>query len=52
MGGTTFAQDESATVNGMPLSAQLSGCIDFVLPPEEIARELVRMTSAAENSGR
>ena len=39
-GGTTFAQDDSAEVNGMPLSAQASGCVDFVLPPDKISNEL------------
>jgi chemotaxis response regulator CheB len=42
-GGTTFAQDLSAQVNSMPLSAQASGCIDFVLPPEKIPAELLRI---------
>src|SRR5438309_10759044 len=43
-GGITFAQDEkSAKYNGMPQSAIAGGCVDFVLPPEEIARELVRI---------
>lgn len=42
-GGVTFAQDSSAEVNGMPLSAQETGCIDFVLSPEEIAAELQKM---------
>jgi two-component system CheB/CheR fusion protein len=40
-GGTTFAQDASAQVNGMPLSAQASGFVDFVLPPEKIPAELL-----------
>ena len=35
-GGKTFAQDMSAEVEGMPLSAQASGCVDFVLPPDKI----------------
>jgi two-component system CheB/CheR fusion protein len=39
-GGTTFAQDMSAEVHGMPLSAQASGCVDFVLPPDKIADQL------------
>ena len=39
-GGITFAQDDSAEVNGMPLSAQASGCVDFVLPPDKISDEL------------
>ena len=42
-GGTTFAQDSSAEVSGMPLSAQASGCIDFVLPPDKIAEELAKI---------
>ena len=41
-GGITFAQaPESARYDGMPRSAINSGCVDFVLPPEGIARELV-----------
>ncbi len=39
-GGITFAQDISAEVNGMPLSAQATGCVDFVLPPDKISAEL------------
>ena len=42
-GGTTFAQDRSAEVDGMPLSAQAAGCADFVLPPEKIADELTKI---------
>ncbi len=42
-GGTTFAQDTSAEVDGMPLSAQGSGCVDFVLPPEKIPDALQRL---------
>ncbi len=43
-GGVAFAQDpKSAGYPGMPESAILAGCVDFVLPPEEIARELVRL---------
>jgi two-component system CheB/CheR fusion protein len=42
-GGITFAQDESAQVNVMPVSAQTSGFIDFVLPPEKIAQALGRI---------
>lgn len=36
-GGTTFAQDQSAQLEGMPLSAQATGCVDFVLPPDKMA---------------
>ncbi|MES9943371.1 MAG: chemotaxis protein CheB [Candidatus Thiodiazotropha sp.] len=40
-GGITFAQDhESAEYSGMPENAQASGCVDFVLGPEKIAKEL------------
>jgi two-component system, chemotaxis family, CheB/CheR fusion protein len=43
-GGITFAQEEStAKYDGMPRSAILSGCVDFILPPEGIAREIVRL---------
>ncbi|MBI4904581.1 MAG: PAS domain S-box protein [Acidobacteria bacterium] len=43
-GGITFAQDESSARHpGMPHSAIASGCVDFVLPPEEIAVELSRI---------
>src|SRR5262249_40934311 len=39
-GGITFAQDQSAQYDGMPHSAVASGSVDFVLNPEEIAKEL------------
>jgi CRP-like cAMP-binding protein len=42
-GGKIFAQDMSAEVDGMPLSAQASGCVDFVLPPGKIPAELQRL---------
>lgn len=43
-GGVTFAQEpKSAGYPGMPESAIRAGCVDFVLPPEEIARKLVRL---------
>jgi two-component system CheB/CheR fusion protein len=42
-GGTTFAQDFSAEMNDMPLSAQASGSIDFVLPPDKIPDELLKI---------
>ena len=43
-GGITFAQDESsAKYPGMPQSAARSGCVDLVLPPDQIARELTRI---------
>jgi two-component system, chemotaxis family, CheB/CheR fusion protein len=40
-GGITFAQDEeSAKYDSMPRNAVNAGCIDFILPPKDIAREL------------
>ena len=39
-GGITFAQDESAKFDGMPRNAVVAGVVDFVLPPDAIAREL------------
>jgi two-component system, chemotaxis family, CheB/CheR fusion protein len=43
-GGVTFAQDEnSAKYDGMPRSAIGGGCVDYVLSPKEIARELTRI---------
>ena len=42
-GGTTFAQDISAEVSGMPLSAQATGCVDFVLPADKIPAELEKL---------
>jgi two-component system CheB/CheR fusion protein len=50
-GGTTFAQDMSAEVNGMPLSAQASGCVDFVLPVDKIPDEVQRLVSTSINKG-
>jgi two-component system CheB/CheR fusion protein len=49
-GGTTFAQDMSAEVDGMPLSAQASGCIDFVLPPGKIPDELLKISKRLSKS--
>jgi two-component system CheB/CheR fusion protein len=44
-GGITFAQDpSSAKFDGMPRSAIASGAVDFVLPPEEIAKQLVKLS--------
>ncbi len=43
-GGVTFAQDAATTkFTAMPQAAVATGCVDFVLPPEGIARELVRI---------
>src|SRR5207247_7279454 len=46
MGGVTLAQDEeSAKYSAMPRSAVAAGNVDFVLPPEAIARELKRIAT-------
>jgi two-component system CheB/CheR fusion protein len=42
-GGITFAQDNTAEQQSMPRSAIATGTIDFVLPPDEIAKELGRI---------
>jgi CRP/FNR family transcriptional regulator, cyclic AMP receptor protein len=44
-GGTTFAQDNSAEVDEMPLNARASGYVDFVLPPGKIPDALQRLAS-------
>ena len=47
-GGITIAQKpETAGQPDMPESAIASGCIDFVLSPEEIAQEIVRIADVA-----
>ena len=46
VGGITIAQKlETAGQPDMPASAIASGCIDFVLSPEDIAREIIRIAS-------
>jgi len=45
-GGKTFAQDMSAEVDSMPLSAQASGCVDFVIPIENIPEKLKSLAAA------
>src|SRR5476651_1769626 len=47
VGGVTIAQKlETAGQPDMPESAIASGCIDFVLSPEEIAEEIIRIARA------
>ncbi|HYG21812.1 MAG TPA: chemotaxis protein CheB [Verrucomicrobiae bacterium] len=47
-GGITFAQEErSAKFGAMPGSAVRAGCVDFVMSPGNIARELKRISQAA-----
>ena len=42
-GGITFAQDETAKASSMPKSAIAAGAVDFILSPEEIATEIIRI---------
>ena len=43
-GGITFAQQPgSAKYDGMPSSAIAAGCVDFVLPPVRLAKQLARI---------
>jgi chemotaxis response regulator CheB len=47
VGGITIAQKpDTAGQPDMPESAIASGCIDFVLSPEDIAKEIVRIAHA------
>ena len=42
--GITFAQEpSSAKYDGMPASAIASGCVDFILTPGKIAKEIARI---------
>jgi len=43
-GGITMAQDAATAAHqSMPEAAVATGCVDFVLPPEEIAQQLARL---------
>jgi two-component system CheB/CheR fusion protein len=42
-GGITLAQDTTAAFGSMPESAIATGCVDFILPPGGLARELLRI---------
>jgi two-component system CheB/CheR fusion protein len=42
-GGITFAQNDTAQHDGMPHSAIAVGCVDLILAPDEISRELSRI---------
>jgi chemotaxis response regulator CheB len=51
-GGITIAQKlDTAAQPDMPESAIASGCIDFVLSPEDIAQEIIRIAHAAQAHG-
>ena len=50
VGGTTIAQSpDTAGAPDMPISAIDSGCIDLVLAPEDIAKEIIRIARAASD---
>jgi two-component system CheB/CheR fusion protein len=42
-GGITFAQDNTANYAGMPHHAADMGFVDFVMPPDKIAKELAAL---------
>jgi len=47
VGGVTIAQKpQTATQPDMPESAIASGCIDYILSPEEIAAQIVKIVNA------
>lgn len=51
VGGVTLAQQLSTAIQpDMPESAIESGCIDFVLSPEDIAKEIVRIAQRESSS--
>ena len=53
VGGTTIAQTlETAIQPTMPENAIASGCIDFVLSPEDIAAQIIRIAQAEDAKGR
>ncbi|MDZ8185967.1 MAG: chemotaxis protein CheB [Nostoc sp. ChiSLP02] len=44
-GGITFAQcEDTAQISSMPNTAVASGYVDFILPPQEIASELAKIS--------
>ncbi len=48
VGGITIAQKlDTAGQPNMPESAIASGCVDFVLPSEDIAKKIVQIAQAA-----
>jgi two-component system chemotaxis response regulator CheB len=51
VGGITIAQKpETAGQPDMPESAIASGCIDFILSPENIAKEIIRIAHADQKA--
>jgi chemotaxis response regulator CheB len=52
VGGITIAQKpDTARQPEMPQSAIASGCIDFILSPEDIAQEIIRITETGSKTG-
>jgi len=50
VGGIVIAQKlDTAVQPDMPESAIASGCVDFILPPEEIAMEIARIAARSSN---
>jgi len=51
VGGITIAQKlGTAWAPDMPASAIATGCIDFVLSPEDIAKEIVQIAHAVKKN--
>jgi two-component system, chemotaxis family, protein-glutamate methylesterase/glutaminase len=49
IGGITIAQKPDTAIQpDMPNSAIASGCIDFILSPEDIARQIIRIVHLSE----
>jgi two-component system CheB/CheR fusion protein len=49
-GGFTFAQEPaSAKYNGMPQSAIDTGCVDWTLPPDQIANKIASIADSREH---
>lgn len=44
-GGVTIAQDQSAAYHDMPQHAVDAGVVDFILPPQEIPKQLLQISS-------
>src|SRR5690606_35646562 len=51
-GGFTFAQDDTAKHDSMPRSAVAAGCVDLVLSPADISKELARIAKHPYSSGK
>jgi len=53
VGGITIAQKpDTAGQPDMPESTIASGCIDFILSPEDIAKEIIRISCAVSKMAR